>query len=79
MYPLNVRLPDPQIGFAVANDEAEHKALSDMGYLPVYVAAVMDGVARLDRAALLAEAEAKGLKVDGRWSDARLADELAKL
>ena len=73
MYPLNVKLPDPQIGFAVANDEAEHKALSDMGYLPAYVAPVVD------RAALLAEAEAKGLKVDGRWSDARLADELAKL
>ena len=73
MYPLNVKLPDPQIGFAVANDEAEHKALSDLGYLPAYVAAVVD------RAALLAEAEAKGLKVDGRWSDARLADELAKL
>ena len=73
MYPLNVRLPDPQIGFAVANDEAEHKALSDMGYVPAYVAPVVD------RAALLAEAEAKGLKVDGRWSDARLADELAKL
>ena len=73
MYPLNVKLPDPQIGFAVANDEAEHKALSDMGYLPAYVAPVVD------RTALLAEAEAKGLKVDGRWSDARLADELAKL
>ena len=73
MYPLNVRLPDPQIGFAVANDEAEHQTLSDLGYLPAYVASAVD------RAALLAEAEAKGLKVDRRWSDARLADELAKL
>lgn len=38
MYPLNMKLPDPQIGFAVANDEDEHKALTDAGYLPAYVA-----------------------------------------
>lgn len=35
-YPLNVSLPMPQIGFAVANDETEHKSLSDAGYLPKY-------------------------------------------
>lgn len=73
MYPLNVQLPAPAVGFAVANDPIEHQALSAAGYVPAYVAPV------LDRAALLAEAEAKGLKVDGRWSDARLAEELAKL
>lgn len=38
MYPLSVQLPEPQIGFAVANDEAEHKALTEAGYLPAYVA-----------------------------------------
>lgn len=76
MYPLNVSLPAPAIGFAVANDAAEHQALSDAGYVPAYVA---PPAATIDRAALMAEAEARGLKVDGRWSDARLAEELAKL
>jgi hypothetical protein len=38
VYPLNVKLPDPAIGFAVANDEEEHKALSDMGYGPKWTA-----------------------------------------
>lgn len=37
-YPLNVQLPAPQVGFALANDEAEHKALSEAGYLPAYEA-----------------------------------------
>jgi hypothetical protein len=39
MYPLNMHNPDAG-GFAVANDEAEHKALSDAGYLPPFVAEV---------------------------------------
>lgn len=38
MYPLNVSLPAPAIGFAVANDEAEHAALSAAGYVPALVA-----------------------------------------
>ena len=38
MYPLNMHNPDA-CGFAVANDEAEHKALSEAGYLPAFVAA----------------------------------------
>lgn len=40
MYPLDMTLPAPEIGFALANDASEHKALSDAGYLPVYVAPV---------------------------------------
>lgn len=35
-YPLNMTLAGAQVGFAVANDEAEHKALSDAGYEPKY-------------------------------------------
>ena len=31
-----------------------------------------------DRASLVAEAEAKGVKVDKRWSDARLSAEIEK-
>lgn len=34
MYPLNVSLPAPAIGYAVANDANEHAALSAAGYLP---------------------------------------------
>lgn len=38
MYPLDMALPAPQVGFAVANDEDEHKALTAAGYGPAYVA-----------------------------------------
>lgn len=34
MYPLNVSLPAPGIGFAVANDEDEHERLTAAGYVP---------------------------------------------
>lgn len=37
MYPLNMKKVDG-IGFAVANDEKEHKALTKNGYGPAYVA-----------------------------------------
>jgi hypothetical protein len=33
MYPINMQLTEG-IGFAVANTEAEHAALSDLGYEP---------------------------------------------
>lgn len=38
MYPLNMKLADG-VGFAVANDEAEHQALTEAGYGPAFVAA----------------------------------------
>lgn len=34
MYPLNVSLPAPAIGYAVANDADEHARLTAAGYLP---------------------------------------------
>jgi hypothetical protein len=37
MYPLNMKLVDG-VGFAVANDEDEHQALTNAGYGPAYVA-----------------------------------------
>ena len=37
MYPLNMKLVDG-IGFAVANDETEHQALTAAGYGPAFVA-----------------------------------------
>lgn len=39
MYPLNVTLPAPAIGFAVANNETEHAALAAVGYVPALVLA----------------------------------------
>jgi len=36
MYPLDMKLIDG-IGFAVANDETEHQALTAAGYGPAYV------------------------------------------
>jgi len=34
MYPLNMTKPGEQVGFALACDEAEHKALTAEGYEP---------------------------------------------
>lgn len=39
MYPLNVSLQAPAIGFALANDETEHAALTEAGYVPALVKA----------------------------------------
>lgn len=36
MYPLDMKLADGS-GFAVANDENEHQALTAAGYGPAYV------------------------------------------
>jgi hypothetical protein len=44
MYPLNMHNPVAQ-GYAVANDEAEHQALTDAGYLPPLVQASMQAAA----------------------------------
>jgi hypothetical protein len=38
MYPLNMKLVDG-VGFAVANDEDEHQALTRAGYSPAFVPA----------------------------------------
>ena len=80
MYPLNMNLPAPAVGFALANDATEHQSLTSAGYGPAYVAPATADVApaTTDQDALMAEAEAKGIKVDKRWSAARLAEEVAK-
>lgn len=74
MYPLNMQLAAPAIGFAVANDEAEHQTLTDFGYLPASVP-----VETVDKAALIEQLKAKGVAADARWSVKRLQDEIAKL
>lgn len=39
MYPLDMTKVDAGVtGFALANDEDEHKALTEAGYEPAYVA-----------------------------------------
>lgn len=50
MYPLDVKLPAPLIGFAVANDEAEHLALTAAGYVPALVVTVPEVVTVPDEA-----------------------------
>lgn len=65
MYPLNVA--NPAIGgYAVASDEPEHKALSDAGYLPAYVAAVSE------EDAVRAKLDAAGIAYDKRLGLAKL-------
>jgi hypothetical protein len=62
--------------FKTADEFAAANADADWYDTPAEVPAE---VPALDRAALLEQAEAKGLKADKRWSDKRLADELAKV
>lgn len=82
MYPLNMQRATPDVGFALANDEAEHQVLTDAGYVPAFIsvssATAQPALMALDRTTLMAQAEAKGMRVDKRWSDARLAEEVAK-
>ena len=81
MYPLSMKLADPEIGFAVADDEAQHIALSDVGYLPAFPGREAEAATPAEqelRSELLSRAELAGLKVDKRWSDKRLTEELDK-
>ena len=55
MYPLNVSLAAPDVGFAVANDKPEHARLTAAGYLPA-LAETTEGV---DEAAEIAATRAK--------------------
>jgi hypothetical protein len=50
MYPLKMNLKEG-VGFAVANDEAEHIALTETGYEPAYVAPAKTKTAKTQPAA----------------------------
>lgn len=68
MYPLNVIKPAVgfhQAGFAVANDEAEHAALSGQGYEPKYVAPVAEKAPETKEEVMAALDEA-GIEYDKR-------------
>jgi hypothetical protein len=69
MYPLNVTRTDGEVtAFAVANDQAEHKALSACGYLPSLE--VEDGGETVESAR--AKLDALGVEYDKRWGLSRL-------
>lgn len=74
MYPLNVFHAGLK-GYAVANSEDEHKALTDMGYEPAFAGQESE---TQEVNFLRAQLEARGLAVDKRWGVARLQAELAK-
>lgn len=77
MYPLNMQLPAPAIGYAVANDEVEHIALTEFGYEPGYVEPTTDDqghTVESVRAAL----DAAGIEYDKRWGLNKLVALLPK-
>jgi len=81
MYPLN--LTNAALGgFALANDEAEHKALSDMGYEPAFVAQEADPNEDDGNghtvASVRAQLDAAGIAYDKRYGLARLLTLLPK-
>lgn len=73
MYPLNVSLPAPQIGYAVANDADEHKALAAAGYEPAFVAEDAHTVE-----SVRAQLDALGVEYDKRSGLAKLLELLPK-
>jgi hypothetical protein len=75
MYPLDMFCAAAG-GFAVANDEAEHKALTAHGYGPAFVEAEAEKQgednAEGEADELRAKLEAAGIKFDKRWGVAKL-------
>lgn len=76
MYPLNMKTAGDQPGFAVANDEAEHAALSELGYLPKLEAAEesvdADGDGVMTKAEVMAALDKAEIEYDKRWGLERL-------
>jgi hypothetical protein len=76
MYPLNMKTAGDQPGFAVANDEAEHAALSELGYLPKLEVAEesvdTEGEGVMSKAEVMAELDKAGIEYDKRWGLERL-------
>jgi hypothetical protein len=74
MYPLNLHNPSC-CGFAVANDETEHRALSDMGYEPAFQAS---GQVADEVEALRAQLDALGIPYHHRAGADKLRSLLPK-
>lgn len=83
MYPLSM-FHAGLAGFAVANDETEHRTLTAGGYTPPFVEEAIDpnddpSQESVDElTALRAQAAERGIKVPGNWGVKRLSAELAK-
>ena len=73
MYPLNMQLTAPNVGFAVANDKAEHIALTAFGYQPAYVASEPQ-----TKEAVMALLDSAGIEYDKRLGVEKLAALLPK-
>jgi len=73
MYPLNMQLTAPSIGFAVANDKAEHIALTAIGYEPGYVSDAVQ-----TKESVMALLDAAGIEYDKRLGVEKLAALLPK-
>lgn len=79
MYPLSMTLKLKEgAGFAVANDETEHKALSDAGYEPKFVAPAAPAGNEPDADAPTVESVRAQLDAAGVTYDKRVKD-VAKL
>lgn len=77
MYPLNMqKILEDGLGFAVANDEAEHVTLSEIGYEPKHDGVTASSGQTKDE--LQAKAKELGVEVDSRWGVKRLQEEIAK-
>ena len=72
MYPLNMMLAAPAIGYAVANDDAEHATLTDAGYQPPLAADVSDNSPGVHE--FRAQLDAAGIPYDKRWGLKRLSE-----
>ena len=77
MYPLNMSNAAAG-GFAVANDEAEHKALTACGYEPAFAGAPdsKDQATEETADSLRAKLDAACIAYDKRWGLAKLAEAL---
>jgi hypothetical protein len=80
-----IRMKHPRHGFHHAYNLLEEEAMRKAGWVEDVAEPAREVEPEADepevtpdRAAMLADAEARGIKVDRRWSTARLAEELAK-
>lgn len=74
MYPLNMTLL-VGVGFALANDEEEHKALTEAGYGPVFVAKE-ESIDGQTVEAVRAKLDAAGIAYDKRLGLVKLIEML---
>jgi len=74
VYPLN--LTNSAIGgYAVANDENEHKALTAFGYSPAFVGEVQSAPeAEPTLESVRAELDSRGVAYDKRWGLKKLQE-----